>query len=246
MRKLKLYSLAIITTLFPVITWSQVGRAAVTSQEQVKEVAQWFSGSFNNARQIASDPSVPFISMSNCQVQSEPSSNDSETQNVYLEQKSTAFNRIRLYSFSPWDSAVKLNIRSFFNPDIASGICNYPAPLRVINISNLIATSCEVLLRLETESSYIGTNAPNGCPTASGGKVVSSVTVRADTINSLDQIFSASGTLLVSTPIKFDRISSIPEPSFIAGLVTLGIGYTIKTLLFNKYFSRKSNLTLSN
>src|SRR3712207_7632949 len=48
--------------------------------------------------------SVPFISMSNCGVQLAGANPTSETQNVYLEQRSTTFNRLAFYSFSPGNS----------------------------------------------------------------------------------------------------------------------------------------------
>ncbi|MBW4506377.1 MAG: chromophore lyase CpcT/CpeT [Scytonematopsis contorta HA4267-MV1] len=220
MRKFKTYTL---TVLFSIVTFPQVSRAAIIApslEEQVQQVTQWFTGSFNNTQQVTQEPSVTFISMSNCQVQLLGNNND--TEHVYLEQKSTAFERIRLYSFSQDNSAVKLSIRSFINPNILSGICNNPESARVVNINNLVSTSCDLLLTWEPNR-YVANNAPSGCVTASGGKVVSDVIVTSSSINSLDQIFAAKGNLLVSTPIQFDRVSSIPEPSFISGLVALGV-----------------------
>ncbi len=220
MLKFKTYTL---TILLSVISFPQISRAVIIApslDKQVQEVAQWFTGSFNNTQQVIQQPSVPFISMSNCEVQLLGDNND--TQNIYLEQKSTAFERIRFYSFSKADSGVKLSIRSFINPNILSGICNNPEPARVLNINNLVSTSCDLLLMWEPNR-YVANNAPGGCSTASGGKVVSNVTVKSGSIDSLDQIFAANGNLLVSTPIQFNRIRSIPEASFTIGLLVLSI-----------------------
>jgi hypothetical protein len=73
-------------------------------------------------------------------------------------------------------------------------------------------------------SRYKANNAPNGCPTSSGGKVVSNVTVWGSGIDALDQIYDVRGNLIVNTPIEYRRINSIPEPSLTIGLLALGIG----------------------
>jgi hypothetical protein len=70
---------------------------------------------------------------------------------------------------------------------------------------------------------YIANNAPNGCPSSSGGKVVSSLTLRNGVIASLDQIFDATGNLIVSTPIEFRSRKSIPESSYTLGLLAFGM-----------------------
>lgn len=220
MHKLKVYSLTLILSvlIFP----SRAVAFAPSLSTQVKEVAQWFTGFFDNAQQVASNPTAPLISMSNCSVQLDDNNSVTNTQNIYLEQKSNVFERIRFYSFSEGNSVVNLSIRSFLNSDILSGLCNQPEQQRIINISNIATTSCDLSLTWEPNR-YIGTNAPNGCPTSTGGKVVSNVTFLNNGVNSLDQIFTANGNLIVNTPIEFRRVTSIPEPSFILGILALGI-----------------------
>lgn len=205
-----------LTVLLSVLTFAPKSRAATS--EQVQQVAEWFAGSFNNAEQVKNNSLVPAIAMSNCAVQLDSEAPINETQNIYLEQKSSAFERTRFYSFSIADSAVNLSIRSFVNQNILSGICNQPQPERIVNFSNLIPASCNLQLILESNR-YIGTNAPGGCPTSTGGKVVSQVTITENTIDSLDQIFDSKGTLLVNTPIEFQRLRLIPEPSYILGIL---------------------------
>jgi len=222
MNKLKAYTL---TVLLSTLTFAQESRAATIApplSAQVKQVTQWFTGFFDNAEQVASNSSVPFISMSNCGVQLVGANPVDETQNVYLEQKSVAFERISFYSFSPGNSAVNLSVRSFVNRDILRGLCNKPEQQRIVNISNIVAASCDLLLIWEP-SRYTGTNAPNGCPTSSGGKVVSKVAISDSSIDALDQIFTAQGNLIVNTPIEFHRIKSIPEPDSTLGLLALGL-----------------------
>jgi hypothetical protein len=180
---------------------------------QVKQVARWFTGFFNNAEEVANNPSVPPIDMSNCAVHLDDNDPNEKTQNVYVEQTSTTFNRIRLYSFNQGDATVTLKIRSFINPQVLSGICDRPWRERVVDDSNVIPTSCDLELKWEPRR-YVGSNAPNGCITSSNSRVVSRVTISRRSIDSLDQIFDASGNLIVNTPIKFHRIDFVPEFTF--------------------------------
>ena len=237
MNKLKTSTL---TVLFSALAFPQPSYAATLAPPlatQVQQVAQWFTGLFNNASQVADQPSVPLITMSNCQVQFNSNNPSNQTNNIYiyLEQQSTAFNRIRFYSFSPGDAAVALSIQSFINPSVLTGICNQPESERIINFNNLVATSCHLNLIWEPLR-YIGTNAPNGCPASFGGKVVSDVTIEPNNINSLDRIFDARGNVLVATPIEFRRTTSVPEPSPIFGLLAIGI-WSLRKELLNKFGS---------
>jgi CpeT/CpcT family (DUF1001)/PEP-CTERM motif len=233
MNKLRAYTL---TVLLATLTFPQQSRAATLApppiQTQVQEVARWFTGFFNNAEQVESNPAVPFISMTNCNVQLAGVSPATGVENIYLEQQSTAFERLRFYSFSPNNSTVGLSIRSFVNSNILRGLCNLPQPQRVININNIATISCDIQLMREPLR-YVGSNAPNGCPTFAGGKVVSNVSISENSVSSLDTIFNPRGDIVVSTPIELRRISSVPEPSSTLGLLALGIG------LASVSFSRK-------
>lgn len=236
MNKLKVCTL---TVLFSTLAFAQESHAAtIVPSTQVKQAAQWFTGFFDNAQQVANKPSVPFITTSNCKVELADANPVDETENIYLEQRSSAFNRIRFYSFSEANSSVKLSIRSFVNPNILSGICNNPQPERIINNSNILETSCDLLLTLQNNR-YIANNAPNGCPSSSGGKVVSSLTLGNGVIDSLDQIFDATGNLIVSTPIEFRSRKSIPESSNTLGLLALGMSLTFSRNQRHKSTSKK-------
>ena len=57
-----------------------------------------------------------------------------------------------------------------------------------------------------------------------------SVTFLNNGVNSLDQIFAANGNLIVNTPIEFRRTTSIPEPSFMLGILALGIWGNVTAL----------------
>lgn len=189
--------------------------------DQVREVTQWFTGNFDNSEQVSRNPSVPLITLSTCPVQLENSIEPSGTQNLYLAQP--ALNRFRLYSFEPANSGVNLGIRSFVNPGSLSGICGQPVADRVVNQENVINAVCNVFLVREPNR-YTGSNAPTGCPTSTGGKVVSNVAFQPDSTLSFDQIFSSNGQLIAATPIEFRRVEPVPEPTTVTGLVISGCG----------------------
>jgi len=152
-------------------------------------------------------------------------------QNVYLEQPS--INRFRLYSFSPGNAAVNLSIRGFTDNSLFSGLCNRPQTEQIVDYSRVLPTSCELEIYW-TANSYIGNNAPNGCPTSSNGKVVSSVAIAKNAITSLDEIFGANGNLLFATPIEFRRVEPIPEPSLLLGLLAIGVWGASQGVLAHK------------
>lgn len=220
MKKLRAYSLTVLLTV--VALPSRAVAAAPPISAQVQQVAQWFTGLFDNTKQVERNPRTPVITMSNCSVDLTDNTLFANSQNIYLEQNSNAFERIRFYSFSEGTSGVNLSIRSFINNDLLRGLCNFPQQQRIIDTSNIATVSCDLSL-IWDNNRYIGNNSPNGCATIFGGKVVSNVAFFANGVDSLDQIFSANGNLLVSTPIELRRTTSIPEPSLILGMIALGI-----------------------
>ena len=153
-----------------------------------------------------------------------------------MQQQSNAFQRNSFYSFSEVNNAVNLSVRSVINPDIVSEICNRPKSERIINFNNLVPVSCDLKINFHPNF-YTGNNAPDGCPTSSGGKVVSNVTIRENSIDALDRIFDSQDNLLVNTPIKYRRVASIPEPTFTFGLLAIGLWNTKKAL--SQKLSRK-------
>ncbi|MEH1826187.1 MAG: chromophore lyase CpcT/CpeT [Nostoc sp.] len=229
MNFIKVYTL---TALFSAFTLIQATRAnAITApplETQVKQVTQWFTGLFDNSQQVTAHPSVPPITLSSCSVELTNTNPVAGTENIYLEQKS--INRFRLYSFSQENSAVNLSIRAFDTNYSVTGLCNRPESEHTLDSSKVLATSCNLQLLWEP-TDYIGNNSPNGCPTSSGGKVISSVTVFENGIDSLDEIFGANDNLLFGTPIEFRRVDSIPEPSFTLGILAIGFWGTSKTIL---------------
>ena len=224
MNQLKAYTLTFLLAGF-VFPQKSLAADAPPLSDQLQEVIQWFTGKFNNAKQVASSPSpsVPFISMTNCQVELEGGSGTNGTKSVYLEQSSPVFNRVRFYSFGLGNGTIDLGIRSFINSNSLIGLCDRPASQRIISQNNLAAAVCSLNLSYK-QNSYFGNNEPNGCPTSTGGKVVSNVSIQANSIDSLDQIFSSSGVLLANTPITFQRIATVPESSPLAGLALAGAG----------------------
>lgn len=215
-----------LTTLLTVLTHTQKSVAVTPASLQVDQVVDWFTGNFDNAQQVEESPFIPLVAMSNCTVDVE-GFNEPDTQVVYLEQSQNSIPfRVRSYFFSPDESGVELSIRSFADTSGVEGICNEPEAERTFNIENVLSESCELSL-VQESNKYVGTNTPVGCPTSfPGGKVLSEVVIQANQINSLDQIFSANGTLLFGSRIEFERVSSsttVSEPTGQLGLVALGV-----------------------
>lgn len=188
--------------------------AASSPSEQVSEVTRWFTGRFDNAEQVSRDSSVPLIPLFTCSVRVEGGSEPSGTQDLYLAQPT--INRFRFYSFEPSNNAVSLGIRSFLNASSVSRICDSPLPERIVKLDNLASAVCNLKL-VRGEDSYTGSNAPTGCPTSTGGKVVSSITLQPDRTVSLDQIYNSRNQLIAGTPIEFQRVEAVPEPPTIVG-----------------------------
>ncbi len=220
MNKTQVYALTAVVSAFTITSANRAVAVSLPLDEQVEQVSKWFTGDFDNSQQVAGNLAVPLITMSNCSVQVNGGNQASGTRNVYLEQ--TTLNRIRLYSFDEGNDAVNLSIRSFVNSSILDGICDRSPSERIVNFSNVVQASCDIELSWQP-GRYTGSNAPDGCITASGLKVVSNVEVEANTIDSLDRIFSPTGNLIIATPIEFRRVSSIPEPSLSLGVLGLGL-----------------------
>lgn len=230
MKKLQVCSL---TVLFSTVAFVPNSWAAVPPlSTQVTQVASWFSGLFNNADQVASNSMIPFITMSNCGVELANTNPTNDVETLFLEQTTggSPF-RVRFYSFGVEDSQLTLSVSSFLDQTPLLGLCDRPQAERVIDPGNILTESCDVNLSWEP-TRYIGTNAPDGCPTSfPGGKVVSDIEIFADGSNSLDQIFDANGNLVFGTTIEFRQAQAVPEPSVTLGLIflsSLGLAATFK------------------
>lgn len=244
MHLLKVSILTFFVTTFSFVQQSRADTSAPPIKIQVQQVAQWFTGFFDNAQQVVNRPFVPLITISSCSVQLDDTNPLAETQNVYLEQESPGFERLRLYSFNQGNSAVNLSISSFVNENTVRGLCNHSQSRPQLSINNVEKNTCNLQLFWEPNS-YIGNNAPNGCITNNGFKVVSDITIEQSSIDSLDKIFDKKGNLLVATPIEFRRVNSVPEPSITFGLLALGI-WSTKNAISNrqKQKSKKNKISI--
>ncbi|MCF4968585.1 chromophore lyase CpcT/CpeT [Nostoc sp. CMAA1605] len=237
MNRIKAYAVTFLLSLLTIPTTANAANATTLAQ-QVKQVANWFTGFFDNSQQVTQQPTVPLISITSCSIQLD-STNNSE--NIYFEQESSFFERLRLYSFSQGNEAVNLSIRSFLDANAVRGLCGKPQSMRIIPTSNLPITSCNLSLVLLPDKYYTGSNSPDGCP-AGLSRVVSSITVRPDSILSLDQIFNSEGVVLANTPIKFRRVS-VPEPTPILAIIGVGIWGTTTVISRQlKYLSQKNSV----
>jgi hypothetical protein len=195
---------------------------AISIIDRVNEVSRWFTGNFDNSDQVSRNPSIPLVPLSTCSVQLLGGSAPMGTQNLYLAQPT--LNRFRLYSFEPDSDSINLGIRSFINIGSASGICNRPQIDRVVTSDSLAAAACNLELTQDNYS-YIGNNAPIGCPTRTGGRVVSNIVFQSDSSISLDLIYDSSNRLIFGTQIEFQRITEVPEPSTYAGTILAICGW---------------------
>jgi len=220
--QLKVYALTFVLSGFTFINESHASNINQSIETQVDEVSRWFTGNFDNSAQVANNSAVPLVNLSTCDVQLAGGNQAANTQNIYLQQQSNAFKRNSFYSFSEGNNVVNLGVRSVINPDILSGICDRSESERIVSVQNLVPVSCDLEINYQPNI-YSGNNAPDGCSTSSGGKVVSNVTIRENSIDALDQIFDANGNLLVNTPIKYRRIAIIPESQAIFGLLAIGL-----------------------
>ncbi|MGD1714890.1 chromophore lyase CpcT/CpeT [Dapis sp. BLCC M172] len=229
-----LLKISTLSFLFINVIFTQKSQGAtITSTPpisfQFNQVSEWFTGLFDNTKQVASNPIVPPITMSNCGVKLVGDELMENTETVYLEQRTGGFPfRVRLYSFfSNNDSQVTISINRFLDETSLLGLCDRPQSQQVINTNNLDTFSCEVNLSL-FQNSYVGNNSPTGCQTTfPGGKVISDVLIQPNFIESLDRIFDGNGDLLFGTTIAFERVGTVPEPSILLGLFLfsgLGIG----------------------
>ncbi|MEL7035347.1 MAG: chromophore lyase CpcT/CpeT [Cyanobacteria bacterium J06592_8] len=225
-----------LSTLFLSLVFPQASQASTLTPSvsfQVEQVAEWFTGLFDNTKQVANNPTVPPISMSNCPVELVGNDIIENAEMIYLEQTTGGFPfRVRFYSFFSNDnSQVTLSIRRFIDETSLLGLCDRPETEQVINATNLDTFSCEINLSF-LSNQYIGNNAPEGCPTTfPGGKVISEVVIEPNRIDSLDQVFDGNDNLLFGTPIAFHRVESVPEPGSIFALFALsglGIGTACK------------------
>ena len=58
---------SVLTAFLAVAATAQPGQAAALSPaQQVQQVVNWFTGFFTNSAQVASDPTIPFLTMENC------------------------------------------------------------------------------------------------------------------------------------------------------------------------------------
>lgn len=186
-------------------------------------VVQWFTGLFTNSTQVANNPDIPFLTMENCSVSGLGSGNRA-AQYVHLEQYIGGANLLRAaaYQFSPADTGVNLSVFPYLNNSAALGSCESTTPQ--INLSNLVSTSCDLSL-VYKPNEFFGTNAPIGCPTRfpiPGSTVVSTVTIRANAIDSLDEFSTPFGTSF-GTPIEFQRVAKTPEPMMTGALIGFGV-----------------------
>ncbi|MBE9116386.1 PEP-CTERM sorting domain-containing protein [Lusitaniella coriacea LEGE 07157] len=196
--------------------------ATLSPSERVQQVADWFTGLFDNKTQVKNDSSIPFLTMENCAVSA--SGDGSSARYVHLEQyfgNTGRLLRSSAYEFSPSESGVDLSVFTYRDRASALGTCDRAMP--TLDFSNLTLPSCDLMLDYKPNE-FFGTNAPVGCPTSfpiPGSTVVSTVTISADAIDSLDTFILPTGGS-IGTSIAFRPVST-PEPTMVLGLIAMGL-----------------------
>ncbi len=227
---MKAFQVSSLTTLFITVVLAQSSQAAVlTPTEQVTRVVNWFTGFFNNNAQVLSDPTVPALTMSNCTI-SAGGAGEPASQYVHLEQyrNDSSLLRTAAYEFSPTVAGVALSVYGYLDDLQAIGTCDRVNPNPVLDFSNLEFPSCDLSLMYEPDK-FVGTNAPEGCPTSFSIQgdtvvsVVSTVTIQANSTDSYDEFFTFSGTSF-GTPIEYLRVVATPEPFSITALLGISLG----------------------
>lgn len=217
-------SASVLTAFLAIVAAAQPGQAAALSPaQQVQQVVDWFTGFFTNSAQVASDPTVPFLTMENCPA-SVFGAGSFESQYVHLEQYvgGESLLRTSAYEFSPTNTGVNLSVFPYLDRAAALGSCDLTTPL--IDLSNLAPVSCDLSLVYEPKK-FSGSNAPVGCPTSfpePGSIVISTLTVTADTVDAFDQFITPDG-LSFGTPIAYQRVATTPEPMTVVALLGVGL-----------------------
>ncbi|NEP16802.1 MAG: PEP-CTERM sorting domain-containing protein [Leptolyngbya sp. SIO4C1] len=213
--------IASVTALLVAALSAPATAATLSPVKQVQQVVDWFTGFFDNRAQVSRNANVPFLEMENCAVSANGSAN---SQYVHLEQffgSSGRLLRSSAYEFSPAATGVDLSVFSYRDRAAALGTCDQAMPS--LDLSNLAMPSCDIMLAYKPEA-FFGTNEPDGCPTSfpiPGSTVVSTVTISADAVDSLD-VFRLPTGGEIGTPIAFRRVST-PEPAMLAALAGLGL-----------------------
>ncbi len=230
---MKLFPATFLTVLLTFFLLSARSQAAsLTPRERTNLVVDWFTGLFDNSKQVATEPEVPFLNMQNCAVSTVGGVADTSSQYVHLEQYINGNSLLRSsgYEFSPTNSAVSLKVYSYSDRDAALGTCNEADP--TIDLSNLAFPSCDLTLNYQSMG-FFGTNSPTGCPSSfpfPGSTVVSSITITANGVVSLD-LFSAPGLTPFGTEIEFRAVATTNEPIGAIALIGLGSIAFIQSLL---------------
>ena len=185
---------------------------------------QWFTGLFDNTKQVRREPDIPFLTMENCVTSPFGGIVSTNSQYIHLEQYIGGASLLRTsgYEFSPLTSGVSLKVYSYLDRDAAVGTCNDPNP--GINLSNLASPSCDLTLRYEPKH-FFGTNSPIGCPSGfpfPGSRVVSTVKITAHGVDAFDQFFPP-GLPSFGTKIEFRQVATTYEPLGVIPLISLGV-----------------------
>ena len=219
----------LLTALFTsVVLSSQAQAANLSSKEQVDLAVSWFTGLFDNSKQVQNNPAVPFVTMENCAASTFNGIVDLDSQYVHLEQYrgGTSLLRSSAYEFSPISSGVSLQVYSYLNRDAAVGTCDEATPS--INLGNLASPSCDLELTYTSET-FFGTNDPVGCPANSFvfDTVVSTVEIMANGVDAKDEFLRSGATVFVADT-EFRAIATTHEPLGAIPLIGLGIAGLIK------------------
>ena len=227
-QNMKALQVTSLTTLFLTVALTSSTQAAVLSPtEQVTQVANWFIGFFDNNDQVLRNPTIPALTMKNCAI-SAGGAGSPASQYVHLEQyrSDSTLLRTAAYEFSPTVAGVSLSVFGYLNDPQAIGTCEEEKP--VLDFSNLQFPSCDLSLIYEP-AQFVGTNAPDGCPTFFSipgdtvVSVVSTVTIQANRTHSFDEFFTLSGRSF-GTPIEFQQVATTPEPFSLTSLLGIGLG----------------------
>lgn len=215
---------------------ARASAATASVPQEVVQVGQWLSGTFDSSLQASQDPDYFNVRLTSCQVTllGSDGQNLSDAVYLYVEQaiagREQSPYRQRIYRIADargkeTDSpVVESEILLLSDPRGFVGLCSQDTSKRVIQRSNAENRGCSVFLRPtsstsegQAETRFEGTTPPGGCPSSFNGAttVTSYVSLGAASLIAWDIGRDAQGDQVWGPekgPYVFRRTSTPLEP----------------------------------
>ena len=176
---------------------------SVSVGHHVDQVAAHLVGVMDTSAQAAANSEAPNVRMTTCKVTVKSENGEQKgLDSIFLYQEQALQNKLdlpyrqRFLRISPSDTDTVVESRSFKPPTDADlvGLCNRPAPQRVVSSSDIGNPICSVFLSPEPDR-YIGKTQASGCPTNYRGavKITNLIILHSEGMDTTDRGFDAQG-----------------------------------------------------